>query len=235
MGALQIFLLFATGAALLILPTATGQEKSLGKLPTCAHNLQGEVFVKNEREIIIKGFHYDGGGPAAWFHAMRRGTTGGIYTSHDSYYYTLPDNHGSCGNVHGHSFQGEEITLTLPVSIKELETIGMLCYGFCHNFGYVNVPHDLDVPAAPADLPETKVCPRPSYQPPCTAAGGSRPTNEGGPNCGPVGAGPSGPLPDRSTPLLLEVLGVEVLLAAVLVEKEVVSGLETCCLVWSSW
>ncbi|ODM90402.1 Protein Skeletor, isoforms D/E [Orchesella cincta] len=191
MGALQILMLIATGIAPHIFPTATAVEISLGTLPNCAHKLGGEVFVKNEREVIIKGFHYDGKGPAAWFHAMRRGTTGGIYNSDDSYFYTLPDNHGSCFNVNGYPFIGEDITLILPVSIKELETIGMLCYRFCQNFGYVNVPHDLDVPAAPDDLPETKVCPKPHFDA-CHSKGGKKPTKAGGPNCGEVGNGPPG-------------------------------------------
>ncbi|ODM90401.1 Protein Skeletor, isoforms D/E, partial [Orchesella cincta] len=174
------------------LPITTGQEgKSLGQLPTCGHALKGEVFVKNEREVIIKGFHYDGSGPAAWFHAMKKGAMGGIYTAGD-WYYTLPFPGGSCDRVKGEVYTGnKDITLILPVSIKELETIGMLCYQYCHNFGHVSIPHDLDVPAAPADLPETKVCPKPDYDA-CHSKGGAKPTRDGGPNCGEVGTGPPG-------------------------------------------
>lgn len=56
--------------------TSTNGDKSLGSLYQCAHDLRGKVWVKNDREILIQGFNYDGKGPSAWFHGQLRPAKG---------------------------------------------------------------------------------------------------------------------------------------------------------------
>lgn len=53
--------------------TGTASEnEDIGSFYQCAHGLRGRVWVKNDREIMIQGFNYDGKGPAAWFHGQLR-------------------------------------------------------------------------------------------------------------------------------------------------------------------
>ncbi|CAL8075816.1 unnamed protein product [Orchesella dallaii] len=201
-------LIIIFGTFTLFVPTYSEDPGVLiGDLFECAHALKGKVFAKNDREIVIQGFHYDGAGPAAWFHAMRKGIKGGVHTSEPSYYYTLPYPDGNCAPLIGDQFkaEGTEITLFLPVSIKELETIGMYCYKFCHNFGHVEIPKDLEVPAGPENLVEIKLCPDPNPKygyGPCFSKGRGpgQESKQGGPNCSPVGDGPSPSPPSGPSP-----------------------------------
>ena len=151
-------------ALALVFGTSADDLIPLGSVYECAHDFKGEVFVKNDREIIIKGFHYDGRGPAAWFHGQLKGSKG-VYTSDPDKYMTLPYPDGTCDRLQvGRRYRNKEITLILPVSIKKFQTIGILCYQYCHNFGHVIIPEDLKVPAAPAWLPLPKECPKPKYR-----------------------------------------------------------------------
>jgi len=150
-------------------PEHISGDKQIGSLYQCAHDLRGLVIVKNEREVVIQGLNYDGKGPAAWFHAQKRGAKG-VYTSDDDY-VTLPFPDASCDRLKpGRSYKDENVTLVLPESIKNYETIGILCYQFCHNFGHIVIPKDLDVPAAPESLLKTTGCPPPNYSK-CTLDG----------------------------------------------------------------
>ncbi len=72
-------------------------------------------------------------------------------------YVTLPYPNQNCGRLRRPS-SGTNITLILPRSIKDFETIGVFCYQYCHNFGHVHIPKDLIVGEAPADLLETSEC-----------------------------------------------------------------------------
>lgn len=147
--------------AIVVAVVAQGQE--IGSLYQCAHGLRGKVFVKNEREIIIQGFNYDGKGPAAWFHGQLKGSQG-IYTSDPTMYETLPYPNGTCDRLKpGRSYADEDITLILPQSIKDFETIGVFCYQYCHNFGHIRIPSDLNVPAAPITLQLVNNCGKPNY------------------------------------------------------------------------
>lgn len=138
------------------------EGQSIGSMYQCAHDFRGEVFVKNDREIIIKGMNYDGKGPAAWFHGQLKGSKG-IYTT-DGNFTTLPYPRSSCDRLKpGRRYTDEDVTLILPRSIKDFETIGIFCYQYCHNFGHIVIPEDLTVPPAPLDLLLTQPCPVPQY------------------------------------------------------------------------
>jgi len=157
-------------------PNSAGKPTSLGSLFECSHKLEGEVFVLNEREIVIKNFYFEGmgRGSAAWFHAMKKGVGGGVHAANESQYFTLPYPNLSCEKVgRSKNYNDEEIHLILPVSIKELWTIGMMCYKTCVNFGHVVVPSDLVVEPAPGDLLVTQACSNPGY-PACLDNGGTK-------------------------------------------------------------
>lgn len=80
-------------------------------------------------------------------------------------FVTLPYPDASCNRLKvGKRYTDENITLTLPRSIKDFETIGIYCYQYCHNFGHIVIPADLTVPPAPSDLLETNACPKPDYK-----------------------------------------------------------------------
>ncbi|CAL8103499.1 unnamed protein product [Orchesella dallaii] len=155
----------------MILLTAVSVPSSLqdegtkiGSLYQCAHDLRGEVFVKNDREILIRGLNYDGKGPAAWFHGQKLNSTG-VYTSDKDNFMTLPYPGDSCDRLKpGKAYKDEDVTLILPVSIKQFETIGVFCYQYCHNFGHIRIPKDLNVPAAPSSLQIVQECQKPSYK-----------------------------------------------------------------------
>src|SRR5207302_4765708 len=69
---------------------------SLGYLFECPHSLKGHVWAKNERQIVITNFHYDGRGPAAWFHAQLPPASDGIQTGTPGTFVTLPFPDSNC-------------------------------------------------------------------------------------------------------------------------------------------
>ncbi|CAL8075820.1 unnamed protein product [Orchesella dallaii] len=152
-------------------------ETFLGDFSKCFPTLgvRGQVFVKNEREILVKGFYYDGECPVVWFHAMKRDLGGGggvlhVHTSNDTNYYILLYHPGSrCGGVEAGwrtNNNNTDVILNLPVSVKELESIGLFCYVFCQNYGHVIIPEDLKVGAAPPNLTRVrKHCSPPPHVP----------------------------------------------------------------------
>ncbi|CAL8075800.1 unnamed protein product [Orchesella dallaii] len=146
----------------------TLRGKSIGYFHECSHGLRGEVVVLNERELLIQDFHYRGDAPAAWFHATRRGSPPHVHFYDESSSLTLPFPGTSCHNrLRNIVYTGQTLILILPVSIKELQTIGVFCYKYCHNFGHLVIPPNLEVEPAPDDL-KVPLCPRPRY-PFCSA------------------------------------------------------------------
>ncbi|ODN04427.1 Protein Skeletor, isoforms B/C [Orchesella cincta] len=110
----------------------------------------------------------------------------GVYTS-DSNFVTLPYPDDSCDRLKpGKRYTDEDVTLILPMSINLFETIGIFCYQYCHNFGHIRIPNDLNVPAAPSSLLAVGNCTKPNYgacklgdtrngqlEPDCTAGAGN--------------------------------------------------------------
>ncbi|CAL8124117.1 unnamed protein product [Orchesella dallaii] len=138
-----------------LLPLATPQV-SLGKFVYNGHGLGGEVILLNERQYRIKGFSYDGGGPAVWHTGMPKGTVG-VY-SDDA--YAFRNENDNCGRLNK-KYNNRDITITIPKNLKlsrDFSSIAVYCYRFCHNFGHVKVPGNLRLPAAPKNLPDNNVC-----------------------------------------------------------------------------
>lgn len=48
---------------------ANGELIKAGDFQNYVHGIAGEVFVKDEKTLVIKGFTYDGAGPDAFFWA----------------------------------------------------------------------------------------------------------------------------------------------------------------------
>jgi len=163
MASLYIWALILLTTAFAVSPSLQDDGTNIGSLYQCAHGLRGVVYVKNDREVLIKGLNYDGKGPAAWFHGQKLNSTG-VYTSDKDSFMTLPFPGDSCDRLKpGKSYEDEDVTLILPVSIKQFETIGIFCYQYCHNFGHIRIPKDLNVPAAPSSLQTVQECPKPDY------------------------------------------------------------------------
>jgi hypothetical protein len=82
-----------------------------GSFQNYAHGIGGQVFIKDERTLIIKGFTYDGAGPDAFFWA---GTSGKPSTVGTILPYpfegTFFDYEDSKAPILSGRFNGEEIT-----------------------------------------------------------------------------------------------------------------------------
>ena len=53
----------------LVASVASGELVKAGVFKNYAHGIAGEVFLKDEKTLVIKGFTYDGAGPDTFFWA----------------------------------------------------------------------------------------------------------------------------------------------------------------------
>ncbi|ODM99818.1 Protein Skeletor, isoforms D/E [Orchesella cincta] len=146
----------------------TLSQISLGRFQgDLAHGLQGEVQILNDKQIRIRGFSYDGQGPAVWFMGMKNGTQG-VYSADG---IALPNHFGNCRNLQ-RAYRNDDITITLPrrLRVYDLEAFSVYCFQYCHNFGYVKIPRDIRIPPAPSNIPRLYAC-SPRY-PRCSRYGG---------------------------------------------------------------
>lgn len=133
----------------------------LGRLPSFAHGVQGDVYILNDRQLQIRGFSYDGQAPSAYFMGMKNGTRG-IYSADG---VALPNPEGNCDGLR-RPYRNDDIILTLPrrLRVYDMEAISVYCYRFCHNFGHVRIPRGIRIPPAPNNLPNLNQC-YPNYSP----------------------------------------------------------------------
>merc|ERR1711881_251492 len=111
----------------------------IGDFQNYHHGIGGEVFMKDEKTLVIKGFTYDGSGPDAFFwtgtegKASSKGTilpypfTGKFYHYEDQ---SAP--------ILGERYDGtKEITLTLPkdTNASDLKWLSVWCRAYSVNFG----------------------------------------------------------------------------------------------------
>ena len=54
-----------------------------GDFQNYAHGISGEVYIKDEQHLVIKGFSYDGAGPDAFFWAGNKGAPSTVGTMLD--------------------------------------------------------------------------------------------------------------------------------------------------------
>ncbi|CAL8103502.1 unnamed protein product [Orchesella dallaii] len=132
-------------------------EVKIGQLSSCGHDLRGEVIAVNKRQIIIKGFHYDGKGPGAYFTAMKKPAlkiqpSGEIGDKFVVIPYKEAGGDKECEVIsYGMAISGKDIKLDLPEDISTYETIGVYCHQYCNNFGHVKVTGDFTVLAESPD------------------------------------------------------------------------------------
>lgn len=69
-----------TLSLLLFASVASGEVTKVGEFNNRAHGIGGEVFIKDEKTLMIKGFTYDGSGPDAFFWAGTSGAPSDVGT-----------------------------------------------------------------------------------------------------------------------------------------------------------
>jgi len=117
-----------------------------GDFQNYAHGIGGQVFLKDEKTLVIKGFTYDGAGPDAFFWAgtSERPTSVGTILPHpfEGKFYDYED---SSAPILDKRFNGEEIVLTLPDDLKatDIKWLSVWCRAFSVNFGDIYFPEDL--------------------------------------------------------------------------------------------
>ena len=101
----------------------------LGELSTLQHGVSGEVFVLDEKTLVVKNFNYDGTAPDAYFMVGTEGTPGQTEESKMAFladpfegvhYYTTDQEVPVLGAA-----VDKEIVLTLPPNMKVNE---IKCY-----------------------------------------------------------------------------------------------------------
>jgi len=115
------------------------------------HGISGEVFVKDEKTLVIKGFSYDGTGPDPFFWAGKSGKPDTVDTA-DTVIITYPSDGKSYSYedenvpILKRAFTNEEIELTLPGGLKpkEIKWLSVWCRKFKVNFGDIFFPDNME-------------------------------------------------------------------------------------------
>ncbi|CAM1318131.1 Uncharacterised protein PB.6629, partial [Pycnogonum litorale] len=133
-----VILLSVFGAALSAVNPYYG--KFIGTFTNYAHRIKGDVYAMDNKNIFIKGFGYDGEGPAAYF-------WGGSSSKPDSTGVKIMDENGSGSSLQ--PYGDKDITLTLPPSltVNTMTWISVWCEDFRVNFGDVYIPAGFEAPA----------------------------------------------------------------------------------------
>jgi len=107
--------------------------------PDAVHNVKGRVYAVNEDTIYIKGFHYDGAGPDAFFWA-------GSTPLPNAKGFIIPDELGR--TIKLSPYKDQNVLLKLPGGrkLKDIRWLAVWCRKFTANFGHVDIPFDLDPP-----------------------------------------------------------------------------------------
>lgn len=132
-----------------------------GDFQNYAHGISGEVFIKDEQHLVIKGFSYDGAGPDAFFWAGTQGapSTVGTILPYPFKGVFFDDYEDQSAPILTGRFHGEEIELTLPPNMKttDLKWLSVWCRRFAVNFGDMFFPEDLTLEQAGDDDDENDV------------------------------------------------------------------------------
>jgi hypothetical protein len=112
----------------------------IGRLTEFHHAVSGDVFAVDSRTLFIKGFTYDGEGPAAYFYV------GNTKAPNNQGAFRIRDERGSSGVLK--KYRGKDITLTLPEgkTLRDIKWFSVWCDEFSVNFGHVNINKNLDFP-----------------------------------------------------------------------------------------
>lgn len=133
-------------SVLLLASVASAELVKVGDFQNYAHGINGEVFMKDEKTLVIKGFTYDGAGPDAFFWAGTSQTPSSVGTilpyPFEGKFYEYED---QSAPILSKRFNGEEIVLTLPETLKatDIKWLSVWCRAFQVNFGDLQFPKDL--------------------------------------------------------------------------------------------
>jgi len=130
----------------LVASVASGELVKAGDFQNYAHGIAGEVFLKDEKTLVIKGFTYDGAGPDAFFWAGTSQAPSSVGTilpyPFEGKFYEYED---QSAPILSRRYNGEEIVLTLPDDLKatDIKWLSVWCRRFRVNFGDMFFPEDL--------------------------------------------------------------------------------------------
>jgi len=133
-------------SVLLLASVASAELVKVGDFQNYAHGINGEVFMKDEKTLVIKGFTYDGAGPDAFFWAGTSQAPSSVGTilpyPFEGKFYEYED---QSAPILSKRFNGEEIVLTLPETLKatDIKWLSVWCRAFQVNFGDLTFPEDL--------------------------------------------------------------------------------------------
>ena len=146
---LQRMRVIVTAATMVLLALNSAESVQglvkVGSFRNLQHGVEGQVYAKDEKTIVIKNFGYDGSGPDAFFWAGKSGRPSGVGTilpyPFEGKFYEYED---QSAPILDRRFSGEEITLTLPDSLKasEIRWLSIWCRRFSVNFGDIFFPED---------------------------------------------------------------------------------------------
>lgn len=130
----------------LVASVASEKLVKAGDFQNYAHGINGEVFLKDEKTLVIKGFTYDGAGPDAFFWAGTSAAPSSVGTilpyPFEGKFYEYEDQNAP---ILSRRYNGEEIILTLPDDLKatDIKWLSVWCRRFRVNFGDMFFPEDL--------------------------------------------------------------------------------------------
>lgn len=112
----------------------------IGRLSELHHAVSGDVFAVDSRTLFIKGFTYDGEGPAAYFYV------GNSRVPSNKGGFRIRDERGSNGVLK--KYRNKDITLTLPEgkTLRDVSWFSVWCDEFSVDFGNVVINKNLDFP-----------------------------------------------------------------------------------------
>jgi hypothetical protein len=115
--------------------TASGGVQIPGFISLAHKVSSGAVIIKNSRTILIKNFNYDGAGPDAYF-LVGKGEPNAKGRK-------IPDENGSYDVLQGYENQDIELLLPADLTWKDVDYLSVYCIAFKHNFGYVQIPKNI--------------------------------------------------------------------------------------------
>lgn len=133
-------------SVLLFASVASAELVKVGDFQNYAHGINGQVFMKDQKTLVIKGFTYDGAGPDAFFWAGTSQAPSSVGTilpyPFEGKFYEYED---QSAPILSKRFNGEEIVLTLPETLKatDIKWLSVWCRAFQVNFGDLTFPEDL--------------------------------------------------------------------------------------------
>jgi len=145
----------------------------VGSLSTLAHGVSGDLYVVDEKTLMLKNFNYDGAGPDAFFWVGTEGSPADPKNESKTAILAHPfkDIHYEYRNDEAPILKAatqETITLTLPphLQVSDLKWFSVWCRLYAKDFGNLMIPTDFKIADAsaepePATVPEPETVPEP--------------------------------------------------------------------------